>query len=106
LLEKVYRVGVGSPCQKGEAVRHSLLVLVTSALLLTGCQVETRPGGGVEVVPILPAVVEIGPDGYFFHNGHHYFYDHDRWYYANSRDGEHRELPRSHWPRETHRRPE
>lgn len=85
-------------------MRHGLLVFTSSALLLAGCMVETRPGV-VEVAPVLPEVVEVGPDGYFFHQGHHYFYDHDRWYHADSRNGERRELPRTHWPRETRRRP-
>jgi hypothetical protein len=66
---------------------------------------RARAGGGVEVAP-LPAVVEVGPDGYYYYHGHHYFYDHDRWCHGDSRTGERRELPRSHWPRETHRRPE
>jgi len=87
-------------------MRHSLMVLTSSALLLTGCVVRTRPGDRVEADLALPGVVEVGPDGYFFHNGHHYFYDHDRWYHADSRDGERRELPRARWPRETRRKPE
>jgi hypothetical protein len=87
-------------------LRGHPLILVPSVLLLTACVVETRPGGGVEAIPVLPDVVEVGPDGYFQHQGHHYFYDHDRWYYADSRNGPRRELPRSHWPKETRRRPE
>ena len=86
-------------------MRLRLLVLASSALLLTGCLVETHPGGRVEAVPVLPEVVEVGPDGYFFHQGHHYFYDHDRWYHSDSRNGARRELPRSNWPRETRRKP-
>ncbi len=73
--------------------------------MFTGCLVETRPGG-VEAVPVLPAVVEVGPDGYFQHQGHHYFYDHDRWYYADTRNGPRHELPSSHWPKETRRKPQ
>lgn len=91
-------------------MRHPFFILASSGLLLTACMtacmVESRPGGRVEAVPVLPEVVTVGPDGYFFHNGHHYFYDHDRWYHADSREGARRELPRSNWPRETHRRQE
>lgn len=81
-------------------------LLALPMLLLLGCMVEARPGGGVEVVPILPSLVEVGPDGYFSHGGYHYFYSGNRWYYARTRDGERHELPRDHWPRETRRRDE
>ena len=81
-------------------------VLMTSTLLLTACLVAPRRGGGLEVIPVLPAIVEIGPDAYIAHGGYHYFYANERWYYAASRNGERKELPRSHWPRETRRRNE
>lgn len=84
-------------------MERSMLVLFVSMLLFTGCLVEPRRGG-VEVVPALPEVVEIGPDGYYGHRGYHYFYDHDRWSYSDRRDGARRELPRSRWPRETRHR--
>ena len=80
------------------------LLLLLPALLFVGCQVLARPGGGLEVVPVLPAVVEIGDDAYYTQGGYHYFYTGDSWFYATSRDGERHELPRSHWPRETRRR--
>jgi hypothetical protein len=83
-----------------------MLVPAASALLLTGCLVAPRPGGGLEMIPMLPAVVEIGPDAYVAHGGYHYFYANERWYYASSKNGERRELPRSHWPREVRRRSE
>jgi len=81
-----------------------LLVALPLTLLLTGCMVATGRDGELEVIPVLPSVVEIGPDAYYAYGGYHYFYDHDRWYYAPSREGPRRELPRSHWPRETRRR--
>ncbi len=87
-------------------MKRGMLVLMSSALLLTGCLVAPRRGGGLEVIPVLPAIVEIGPDSYLAHGGYHYFYANERWYYATSRNGERRELPRSHWPRETRRRNE
>lgn len=85
-------------------MKRWMLLLMSSTLLLTGCLVAPRRGGGLEVIPVLPAIVEIGPDSYFAQGGYHYFYNNDRWYYATSRNGERRELPRSHWPRETRRR--
>ncbi len=80
------------------------LVWVLPILLLSSCMITARPGGGLELVPILPSVVEIGPDAYYTQGGYHYFYTGDRWFYATSREGARMELPRSHWPRETRRR--
>ena len=81
-----------------------LFALVSSVVLLLACVVAPRPGGGLEVIPILPLVLELGDDNYYEQGGYHYFYSNDRWYYSNSRNGDRRELPRSHWPRETRHR--
>lgn len=43
---------------KEEAMKNGLLVLAVSDMLPTGCVVAHRPGDGVEVIPILPVVVE------------------------------------------------
>ena len=85
-------------------MKTKLVVLMCTAFLLSACVVAPRRGGGVEVIPILPAVVELDGDGYYAHGGYHYFYTNERWYYSNSRHGTRSELPRSHWPRETRRR--
>jgi len=78
------------------------IVPLLSVLLLSACMVVPHRGGGLEVVPILPTVVELDSDGYYAHGGYHYFYADERWYYSDSRNGRRMELPRSHWPRETH----
>lgn len=87
----------------------SSLMLLMFALTLSSCVVANRRGGGVavvgpsvEVVPILPMVVEIESD-YYVHGGYHYFYTGDSWYYSNSYGGSRSALPRSHWPKETRR---
>lgn len=85
-------------------MRSNVLVPLFSVLVLSGCMVAHRRGGGVEIVPILPVVVEIGTDDYYTQDGYHYFYTNEHWYYSDSRDGRRSELPRSHWPRETRRR--
>jgi hypothetical protein len=85
-------------------MRSKVMVPVFSLLLLSACMVTTRRDGGLEVIPILPTVVEIDSDNYYAHGGYHYFYDNERWYYSSSRNGQRSELPRSHWPRETRRR--
>ncbi|HEX7553622.1 MAG TPA: hypothetical protein VF378_08710 [Geothrix sp.] len=85
-------------------MKTKLVVLMFSAFMLSACIVQTRRGGGLEVIPILPAVVELDGDGYYAHGGYHYFYNNERWYYSSTRNGTRSELPRSHWPRETHQR--
>lgn len=85
-------------------MNRKLVVLMFSALVFSGCMVMHERGGSLQVIPILPAVVELDGDGYYAHGGYHYFYNHERWYYANSRNGARSVLPRSHWPRETRRR--
>lgn len=84
-------------------MKNRVRVLMASVFILAGCVVTGRRGGGVEVIPILPTVVELDVDGYYTYGGYRYFYSNDRWYYS-SRDGARCELPRSHWPRETRRR--
>jgi len=84
-------------------MRSKAVLPVLSVLILSACVVAPRPGGGLQVIPILPAIVEVDSDNYYAHGGYHYFYTNDRWYYSSSRNGERSELPRSHWPRETRR---
>ena len=74
------------------------------ALMLSGCLMAARPGGGVEIVPFLPAIVEVDMDSHYEYSGYHYFYSNDRWYYSNSMGGSRRELPRNQWPKETRRK--
>lgn len=85
-------------------MKRKLIVLASLVLMFSACMVAPMHGGGMAVIPILPAVVELGDDSYYAHDGYHYFYSDDRWYYSGSRDGRRSELPRSHWPRETRRR--
>ena len=87
-------------------MKSKVIVLMSSLLILTACMVAHRHGGGVSIIPMLPTIVEVGDDNYYAHDGYHYFYTNEHWYYADARDGRRSELPRSHWPRETHRRGE
>lgn len=83
-------------------MNRNMIVGVAAAALLAGCMVASRRGGGLEVVPILPTLVELDfGEPYYVQNGYHYHYSNERWHYANSRSGPWTELPRSHWPRET-----
>lgn len=85
-------------------MKSKLIVLASPAFMLSACMVAPRHGGGMVIIPILPAIVELDDDSYYAHNGYHYFYSNDSWYYSSSRNGQRSELPRSHWPRETRRR--
>jgi hypothetical protein len=79
------------------------VALLFSAVMMTACLIRPNGHGGVDLVPILPEVVELDTDSHYVHGGYHYFYTDDRWFYATTRDGQRSELARSHWPRETRR---
>ncbi len=85
-------------------MNHKAIVPVFSILLLSACLVAPNRRGGLEIIPFLPTIVEVDVDNHYAHNGYHYFHTNDRWYYASTRDGDRRELPRDHWPRETRHR--
>ncbi len=88
-------------------MNKSLIAAPLAALLLSACVVAPHGrgyGAGVGIgvsVPTLPLVVELGSDPYYYHGGYTYYYNNDRWRYADSRNGPWVELPRSHYPRET-----
>ncbi|MBJ6725508.1 hypothetical protein [Geomesophilobacter sediminis] len=86
-------------------MKDLIRVVILASLLAccgTGCIVATGPPEyETDVVQPLPAVVELGPEPYYYHRGYHYYYHDNRWDYSRDRRGPWRELPRSHWPRET-----
>ncbi|HRP77227.1 MAG TPA: hypothetical protein PK725_14800 [Rhodocyclaceae bacterium] len=79
-----------------------LIVAALAALALSACVVAPAPYGRGAAVPVLPVIVELGPDLYFYQHQYHYQYryDEDRWRYSSSRSGPWTDLPRSHYPRE------
>ncbi len=85
-------------------MRVKVVVLATSTMVLLGCMVSPRPRSGYDIIPILPVHVELDDDSHYSQDGYHYYYTNDRWYYAETRNGHRKELPRSHWPKETKRR--
>ena len=80
-----------------------LIAALLTALVLSACIVVPADHGppGMVVAPALPAVVELGPDPYYYQRGYYYYYDNNRWRYSNSRSGPWADLPRSHYPKET-----
>lgn len=79
--------------------RILLAVLIAGAL--TACAVV--PGGrhgGLRVVPLLPPLVVLDAEPFYFHGGYYYHYNNDAWYYSESRGGPWTDLPRDHYPKE------
>lgn len=83
-------------------VRRAGAVLLMALAVSGGCVIAPGPPDYGEVVaPPLPAIVELGEEPYYVGHGYHYYYHDERWHYARDRRGPWRELPRTHWPKET-----
>lgn len=85
-------------------MKRLLIPTLLAVSLLTACAVV--PGGrghgpdGVMIVPLLPPVVVLDVEPFYFYSGFHYHYLNDRWYYSRSRSGPWTDLPRDHYPNE------
>ena len=83
--------------------RISILMLMAVSLL-TACMVVPAGRGhrsdGVMIAPILPPVVVLEAEPYYYYSDYHYHYTNDRWFYSNSRSGPWAELPRDRYPME------
>ena len=77
-----------------------LLVMV----MMAGCLVEPGRHGEVSMAPILPPLVVLDAEPYYYHEGYHYYFHDNGWFYARSRNGPWVALPRDHYPREVHYR--
>ena len=80
--------------------RLTVAVLFAASLLTTACAVVPTGHGGAVVVPILPPLVVLDTEPYYFYQGYHYHYRDRHWFYSRSRRGPWGELPRDHYPRE------
>lgn len=79
--------------------------MLIAVSLLAACMVvpTDRRGygsGGVMVAPLLPQVVVLDVEPFYFYSDFVYHYTNDRWYYSQSRRGPWAELPRDRYPRE------
>lgn len=79
--------------------------MVIAVSFLTACAVVPAgrsgyPSGGVMIAPLLPPVVVLDVEPYYYHSDFHYHYTNDRWYYSRSRSGPWAELPRDRYPKE------
>lgn len=87
-------------------MKKILVTALIGASLLAACVVAPsgrhgRGGqGGVMIAPLLPSVVVFDAEPYYYQEGYHYHYVNNTWYYAKSRNGPWRDLPRDRYPRE------
>jgi len=87
-------------------MKRILIVTFIAVSLLAACAVV--PGGprghrsdGVMIVaPLLPSVVILDVEPFYFYSNFHYHYAKDAWYYSNSRSGPWFKLPRNRYPKE------
>ncbi len=84
-------------------MKKRLLAACLATALLTACAVvPVGPPGRqrMMMVPILPPLVVLETEPYYFYQGYHYHYRDNRWFYSRSRRGPWNDLPRDHYPRE------
>lgn len=82
-------------------MKRILISMLIVGSLLTACVVAPGGrGGGVIIAPLLPPVVVLDVEPYYFYGDFHYHYLNDRWFYSKSRRGPWAELPRDRYPRE------
>jgi hypothetical protein len=81
-------------------MKKCFLTLIFAASMCLSCAAYVGPhGASVAIAPPLPVTVEL-EDPYYVYGGYHYYYDNDRWYYSQSRDGRWIDLPRDRYPKE------
>jgi len=85
-------------------MKRILISMLLAVSMLTACVVlpdgrgHHRDGG--VIVPLLPPLVVLDLEPYYYYGGFHYHYLDDRWYYSRSRSGPWIDLPRDHYPNE------
>jgi len=85
--------------------RISILVIIVVALL-TACAIvpagrHGHGSGEVVIAPVLPSIVVLEAEPYYFYSNFFYYYTNYRWYYSRSKRGPWAGLPRDRYPRET-----
>jgi len=77
-----------------------IILLLLTACVLAPVDRRGHRSGGVAIAPLLPTVVVLGEEPYYFYSDFHYHFTNDRWYYSKSRRGPWAELPRDRYPKE------
>jgi len=85
--------------------RISILTLITASLLAACVVVPGGPRGhrsgqAMVVAPLLPSVVVLDVEPFYFYSDFHYHYTSGGWYYSRSRSGPWAKLPRDRYPKE------
>lgn len=85
-------------------MKKTLFAILIVTSLATACVVVPtgRYDGspGLVIAPVLPRLVILESESYYFYNGFHYHYLNDQWYYAQSKRGPWALLPRDRYPHE------
>lgn len=87
-------------------MKRILLATIILGSLLTACTVTPvgRRGYGpdrVVIAPFLPSIVVLEAEPYYFQSGFYYYYNDNRWFYSQSKNGPWADLPRDRYPKET-----
>lgn len=86
-------------------MKRILIATLVAGALLTGCIAvqegsRTYQPGRIVVAPLLPPVVVLDAERYYFYRGFHYHYNNGTWLYSGSQRGPWYELPRDRYPKE------
>ena len=90
-------------------MKRILISTLIAVSLLTACEVVPAGHGRerergyrsdeVVIAPILPSIVVLDAEPYYYYSGFTYYYKNDRWFYSRSRNGPWADLPRDRYPR-------
>lgn len=89
----------------GDGMKKTLIAALIMGPLFAAC-VVVPPGHrgygqeGVVIVPLLPSIVVLDAEPYYYQSGFYYHYNDNRWFYARSKNGPWTDLPRDHYPKE------
>ncbi|HUI91479.1 MAG TPA: hypothetical protein VLX68_04440 [Chitinivibrionales bacterium] len=83
-------------------IKKAVIALVCGVLFLNCAVGFVGRRGHVVIVPALPEIVEVDPDGYYYQGDYVYWYNGGVWFYARSRGGPWIRLPRERYPHDTH----
>ena len=87
-------------------MKRILIVTFIAVSFLAACAVVPggprghRSDGVIIVAPLLPSVVILDVEPFYFYSNFHYHYAKKGWYYSRSRGGPWFKLPRNRYPKE------
>ena len=86
-------------------MKRILILALLAVSLLAACAIVPagRSGhgsSGVMIAPVLPSVVVLGIEPFYFYSDFHYHFTNNGWYYSKERRGPWARLPRNRYPKE------